>query len=92
MFRLLNSEKATMREVAARCRVHISTVSRWILHGVRGRRLRTILVGGRRFVLEDDLNSFLIATNVPGDALAESRESRAANAGRVLDGLGVKPR
>jgi hypothetical protein len=42
---------------------HISTLHRWMLRGVRGIKLPTILIGGRRFVTDDGLNAFLQQIN-----------------------------
>jgi hypothetical protein len=39
-------------------RVHVSTLHRWRLHGVRGRRLETILCGGRRFTSLEAIQRF----------------------------------
>ena len=52
-------ERLTINEVARQLNVHISTVFRWTLRGVRGRRLKSFLVGGRRYVGADDLVQFL---------------------------------
>jgi excisionase family DNA binding protein len=55
--------RLTLHEVAEQLQVHISTVYRSTHHGVRGNRLRSFLVGGRRYVSADDLEMFLD----PGD-------------------------
>ena len=34
----------------------VATAYRWTLHGVRGRKLPTVLVSGRRFVSEEGFN------------------------------------
>jgi hypothetical protein len=43
-------------------RPHISTLHRWRLRGVRGIRLETVRVGGRRFVSTDALAKFIDET------------------------------
>lgn len=48
--------------------VHAATVWRWILGGVRGRKLPSRLIGGRRFIEPGDLDAFLEALNRPGEA------------------------
>jgi len=59
------SEMAEMRArlsqtaISQELGVSISTVSRWVSSGVRGRVLRSILIGGRRYVLREDLDHFL---------------------------------
>lgn len=54
-----NQNRQSINEVAQNLRVHPATVWRWTLRGVKGRRLKTILIGGRRFVLLNDLENFL---------------------------------
>lgn len=51
--------RLTLSEVAAQLQVHVSTVHRWCLRSVRGRQLRSQLIGGRRFVSLSDLQDFL---------------------------------
>ena len=52
-------KRLTIHEVARQLNVHISTVFRWSFRGVRGRRLKSFLIGGRRYVDADDLTRFL---------------------------------
>lgn len=59
MKKVLLEHCVTLKEVASQLRVHISTVHRWALRSVRGRRLKSHLIGGRRFVFLSDLNDFL---------------------------------
>ena len=75
-------------------RPHISTLHRWRLRGVRGRRLETFLTGGRRFTTIEAIARFLH----PGDSEsvnATARDAdadqiqRAHNAGSELDKLGI---
>ena len=42
-------------------RPHISTVWRWMNRGVRGRRLRSTLIGGRRYIPREAIREFLTA-------------------------------
>ena len=67
MLRVFSQERLTLADVASRFRVHISTVYRWTYRGVRGNRLRSFLVGGRRFVLPDDLQEFLDSGRISGE-------------------------
>ena len=53
------------REIAGR--PHVSTIHRWRLNGVRGVRLETVLVGGRRFVSRDALDKFIAQTTAAAD-------------------------
>lgn len=54
----LNSKRLSMREASQHVNVHVATIWRWALHGVRGRRLRTFLLGGRRYVVLSELDAF----------------------------------
>lgn len=42
-------------------KVHSATVWRWATSGVRGVRLHSRLVGGRRVTTEADIKAFLVA-------------------------------
>lgn len=64
---LLDAQRLSIPKAARRAEVHVSTVWRWCLKGVRGRRLRSVCVGGRRFVFTDDLEDF-IAAGCEGDS------------------------
>lgn len=52
-------------------RVHISTIWRWIQRGVRGVKLESLNIGGRRYVPREALEHFLEALNRPHLATAE---------------------
>ena len=43
-------------------RPNVSTVWRWISRGVRGVKLQTFCVGGRRYVTKESLENFLAQT------------------------------
>ena len=89
MSAILNSRRLSMYEVAKLLNVHVSTIWRWYLNGVRGRKLSTILIGGRRFVRATDLDAFLAGG---GDTtpLDSDLALRAAVAGSQLDARGVR--
>lgn len=53
--------------------VHISCLHRWRLHGLRGVRLETCLIGGRRYTSREALERFSAATT----AAAERRPQPA---------------
>lgn len=53
------NERLTLNQVASRLNVHVATIYRWTLRGVRGRRLPSFLIGGRRYVALPDLEQFL---------------------------------
>ena len=42
---------------------HISTLHRWRLRGVRGKKLETLLVGGKRFTSREAIDRFIAAGN-----------------------------
>ena len=68
-------------------RPSVASLWRWAIRGVRGVRLATIAIGGRRFVSRDAVNEFLEALNrrtadkaVPpaaGEASARTRRAAA---------------
>ena len=76
---------------------HISTLHRWRLRGVRGVRLETTLVGGKRYTSIEALQRFADQLNGLNNAgrtaqLAASGTSRAkqiAAADRELDSAGL---
>jgi len=49
-----------LNELAKIMNVHLTSLYRWINTGVRGKRLRTVMIGGRRAVLPRDLETFLL--------------------------------
>jgi hypothetical protein len=77
----LNTERLTMAQAARLLKVHRATTWRWALRGARGRRLRTVLIGGRRWVLKADLLEFL---NADGDRDVDTDHERHAAVERQL--------
>jgi len=63
-----HSNRLTLTEVAEQLAVHPKTVQRWVLGSVRGKQLRSSLIGGRRYVVPSDLDDFL------GDSATASRD------------------
>jgi hypothetical protein len=78
----------SVSEAARMLRVHVATVWRWILHGVRGKKLLSVIIGGRRYVLDRDLQAFLCAGNTQRFHHEDLRR-RADEAAKLLDALGV---
>ena len=73
----------TPTETAKLLGVHVATIYRWIYSGVRGRKLKSILVGGRRRIITADLEAFLSAeipsaANVDASRMLKARESLAS--------------
>jgi hypothetical protein len=57
---IFDTPRYSMKQAARRCgNVDVSTVWRWTLKGVHGIKLRTVKLGGRRYVLEPDLEAFV---------------------------------
>lgn len=92
MSSILNSERYTLKQVAKDLNVHIASIWRWVLHGVRGHKLPTILIGGRRYVLRQDLEAFLAAGESRPIHQQQAMEARAEAAGKVLDAYGITGR
>ncbi|WP_417381924.1 helix-turn-helix domain-containing protein [Gimesia sp.] len=59
MNNIIDQDRFSLNEVAEKLDVHIATVWRWTLSGVKGRRLKTVQIGGRRYALLSDLEAFL---------------------------------
>ncbi len=80
-------ERLTLNQVAQRLDVHIGTVYRWSLSGVRGRRLRTFLIGGRRFVTLADLERFIQSKDSTSISVKDPTRSNAAQS--ILSSYGI---
>ena len=87
---IYDKPRLSMSEVARQMEVHTSTAFRWYLNGVRGVKLRTVSIGGKRFVLEEDLHAFLDDLNPDRSIQRDNIEQRADAAGKVLDAKGVR--
>lgn len=76
----------TLAEAAAQLpgRPHLSTIHRWRLRGVRGVRLRTCLVGGRRFTRPEWLRQFIVASSEAGDQHAVPRTEPARDREKAI--------
>lgn len=76
-------------------RVSLSTLHRWRLHGVRGVRLRSWKVGGRRFTSPAAIQEFIRELTRVQDGAAppqsgqEAPDERVRRAERELDREGV---
>lgn len=84
------TNRASINEIAHREGVHVATIWRWMLSGVRGIKLRATRVGGRRFILESDWLAFSAALNAdladsPADPTPAAVTARAERAGRELE-------
>ena len=74
-------------------RISLATLHRWRLSGVRGAKLETILVGGRRFTSAEAISRFIVEQNrdeAPTPVLsAKQRRVQAEAANRVLQEAGI---
>ena len=64
-------------------RLSLATLHRWRLHGVRGVRLETILIGGLRYVSREAISRFIGQQNAdksPTPATTPGQRSRQAKA------------
>lgn len=57
--------------------VHVSTVHRWRLKGVKGIRLETFMRGGVRFTSQEALERFFAASTAAADGVPVSRTPAA---------------
>jgi len=73
-------------------RPNVSTLWRWATKGVRGQKLFTTIVGGRRMVTLESLERFLLRLNAGNEQeqmeAEPSFERRAKQAVKVLESLG----
>jgi hypothetical protein len=76
----LNSQFLTMSQATRSLpgNVSICTLHRWRLNGVRGVKLVTVLIGGRRFVSRDELNLFIARTTAAADGKSLPTKTPAA--------------
>ncbi|HUY35471.1 MAG TPA: DUF1580 domain-containing protein [Pirellulales bacterium] len=67
---LLNEETIDLAAVARSLpgKPHPATVWRWYRNGLRGQRLETIVVGGRRYTSREALARFVAATTAAREA------------------------
>lgn len=95
MDRLLEEERITLTKLAKELDVHTGTVRRWAQRGIKGIRLETFCIGGRRYTTRGAQRRFVVATS---DAGAPSkppripcpeRQRRIDAAKRRLDEMGV---
>ncbi|MCA9259302.1 MAG: helix-turn-helix domain-containing protein [Planctomycetales bacterium] len=83
------SRALSVPEVARKLRRDKATVYGWVSSGVRGVRLRSILVGGRRFVMPEAVEEFVAQLSAALDQAAEDdeREDLTEAAEAQLDAL-----
>ena len=69
--KLLDENLQTLTEAAQTgpVRRHVSSLVRWAKKGVRGVRLETIKIAGRRFTSKEAMRRFVLATTVAADGI-----------------------
>ncbi len=77
-------------------RPHSSTIWRWHSRGVRGIRLETVVIGGRRFTSRESLERFARRTTAAADGLpasanpaSEASSESLAQVEAELDSVGI---
>ena len=74
-------------------RLSLATLHRWRLHGVRGTRLETILIGGSRYTSTEAIQRFVEAQNPAESAepaiTSKQRATMAQTANRLLAEAGI---
>jgi hypothetical protein len=88
MSNLLDAPRYSPSALAKMAQVNLATVWRWMLTGVRGRKLRSIHFGGRRYVLRADWDAFLVAGNCEPEPASDTAGKSAAVEAQ-LDAFGV---
>ena len=101
-FKLPDKDSFNPREVAKALDLHVSTIFRFMLNGVRGEKLPWYLVGARPRIGRADLLAWLEAINAGRhDADQESRSDRRVDRTResqlvedalILEGFDPAPR
>lgn len=61
---LLTETRISFAKVAQEMGVHVSTVWRWSLRGIRGNRLECFSLGGRRYTSREAVERFVTRQNV----------------------------
>lgn len=93
MIDIAHEQLLSMLEAAKRVpgRVHVSTVWRWSLRGVRGRVLETVIIGGRRYTSAEALERFAQQKGTPSiePQLSTRRLKQIEAAEKRLSELGV---
>ena len=94
MHHLLAEQRVALTELAHPQRVSSSTVWRWTMRGLRGVRLETYSIGGRRFTTREAFDRFIVASqhpSMPASSCASriplAREHRDADAYLASEGI-----
>jgi hypothetical protein len=91
---ILGESRLTPAAAARELDVNVSTVWRWILRGIKGHRLESALIGGKRFTSFEALSRFVAQINAsPGELPVvrtfKQRDRAVAKAMRELEVAGL---
>lgn len=92
---IMGERRLTVTQAARRLGVSVGCAWRWVLYGVRGVRLDSIIIGGRRYTSEEALERFAAACTAAADGTAPAprtprqREAAIAAAERELAESGI---
>ena len=87
MFEEMQDQGKSPTEIAKELGVHVGTVYRWMYSEVRGRKLSSVLVGGRRRILKHQLDAFL---QLDDGEVAKTDAHRSQRAQNALASFGVR--
>ncbi|MGC1274886.1 MAG: helix-turn-helix domain-containing protein [Planctomycetaceae bacterium] len=88
---LLDAPRLSLTEAARSLGVHVSTLHRWRLKGLRGRKLRFVRCGAKSYILRDELEQFIAAMSDPPTDVEQAADfaERAAAANAKCAALGL---
>lgn len=69
-------------------RIHVATIHRWCAHGIRGRRLEYVQVGGTRVTTEAALHRFFASLTEPPQPTPTTHLKASDDIQRALAGYG----
>ena len=74
-------------------RLSLATLHRWRLHGVRGTRLETVLIGGSRYTSAEAISRFIAAQNRDEESVPQftptQRQGMSEAARKELAAIGI---
>jgi hypothetical protein len=92
----IETEQLCLLAEATKCvpgNPHISTLIRWWKRGVKGVKLETLIVGGRRYTSVEAIQRFLAQLNEPGPdpnrSLSQRRKEDISRVEMELDAEGI---
>jgi hypothetical protein len=65
--------------------LHVGTIYRWMLRGIRGIRLETVLVGGIRYTSREALERFIAATTAAADGVPAANVRTSKQRQRAIE-------